>query len=88
MMGGHNDGEQLLNVVKLYVSSTPKDDYIGFHLSRSMPFLKSSGKNEIVVIGDSKVRCWKYGMWMTNSSIGEPIVKESEVANSAGGSFW
>ena len=47
--------------MKLVISGAPLDDYYGFPVTRSVPFFKSTGKNEIVVKSQRDVACWFYG---------------------------
>ncbi len=49
-MGGKNDGTLFLNAMKIVISGEPKDSYVGFYTPRGKPFMKSSGKNEIVAL--------------------------------------
>jgi len=50
-----------VNVVKLVVTAAPLGDYYGFPMVRGSPFMKSEGKNEIVVKSTRDVSCWYYG---------------------------
>lgn len=63
-----NDGAVALSTgLKIYIAPNdkPLDDYYGFYALRMIPFFKSTGKNEIVVMVNSEraVQCWSWGSY-------------------------
>jgi hypothetical protein len=48
-MSGENDGSLFLNAMKIVIDGAPPDEYVGFYVPRSKPFMKSTGQNEIEI---------------------------------------
>lgn len=59
-----NDATKLTNVMKIYLtaSTTPVADFYGFFVPHGVPFMKSTGKNEIEAVSTrTGVKCYMYG---------------------------
>ena len=61
-IGGGQDGTHILNAMKFNFNTVNAvADHVAVLMPRGAPFCKATGDNEIKVVGDSSIKCYKYG---------------------------